>query len=520
MRDNKKTRRNGNTKNTGNAENLILSALFMAFKIIVFPVYVVYYLIKKLAEKGRFSIRLGLSIMHLKIIFKTLVLTGFFILALYGAYKAYFIYEVCSMVAEQAELQIEQHAKQQVERHAEQQVEQHARNEAFEHISGTEENYFAVVYDKDKIVLFSTPDPAILKGAQDKLEYRNIAGFTVINNRYFIVLNMGIFSKAQEIKQSFLFNVYADITGEINSLKFLLMIILLVNAIGLIFAFALSFAASRNTVLPIKEMAEAARSISENNMNVRLNVSNSKSELKGLAMVFNEMMDRIEDGYNRQKQFVSDVSHELRTPIAVLQGYVDMLNRWGKNDKEVLQESLDALKNETENMKDLVENLLFLARNDRGMLNLQKERFSLTNLLFETIKEMVIIDKKHKVTCNINEGIEIYADRNRIKQAVRIFLDNAIKYTPEGGEITINLAAEKRNAIIEISDTGIGMTEEEIKHIFDRFYRSDKSRKREKGGYGLGLTIAKVIVLSHKGKINVRSKPAEGTRIKVFLPVA
>ncbi|NLC68128.1 MAG: HAMP domain-containing histidine kinase [Clostridiaceae bacterium] len=401
----------------------------------------------------------------------------------------------------------------------------------------TEVKCFAIVYDKDKNAMFSIPAYIYsslkgidtLQGAHDeaggKLKYRNIAGFTVIQDKYLLVLNMVLFPRvwetsSREINQSLLFNIYADVTSEINSIKHLLMIILLVDGIGLIFAFALSLGAARDIVSPIEEMAGAARSISENNMNVRLNVSGSKSELKGLAMTFNEMMDRIEDAYNRQKQFVSDVSHELRTPIAVLQGYIDMLNRWGKDDREVLQESLDALKNETENMKNLVENLLFLARNDRGKLDLQKERFSLTDLLLETIREMKIIDEKHKVTWNINEGIEVYADRDRIKQAIRVFLDNAIKYTPEGGEIAINLTTEKKNAVIEVLDTGIGMTVEEMKHIFDRFYRSDKSRKREKGGHGLGLTIAKTIILGHKGKINVRSKPGEGTRIRFFLHLA
>jgi len=229
------------------------------------------------------------------------------------------------------------------------------------------------------------------------------------------------------------------------------------------------------------------------------------------------MMNRIEDQYNRQKQFVSDASHELRTPIAVIQGYVAMLDRWGKNDQEVLQESIAAIKNEAENMNELIDKLLFLARHDNNTFEFQKEEFSMTEMLTEIVKETQIIDSSHRFAFDSKTELSIYGDKNRLKQALRIFIDNALKYTPADGEIAIQLSKDNRYIIVSIKDTGIGMTQEDLKHIFDRFYRSDKSRTKDKGGHGLGLAIAKIIILGHQGKIRVRSKVGEGSEFIIML---
>lgn len=480
-------------------KNTLFKTLHKVLKIITFPIYIVFYALKKLIQKSRISLRLSFSLVHLKIVIRILGLISVLMLFAYGTHKLYFIYDNYKQITEHINTDIK------------------IEHEVLKNILG--DKHHAAVYDENKKFLFSTSfistNGAGRQGYSPTIyEYKKFFSFDVIDNKYFFILD----KEATVDNKIFFLNIYSDITAEIVDIFKLLKIILLVDAIGIIYAIVLSFASGRNIFLPISEMTEAAKTISEKNMNVRLNVSSSKSELKDLARTFNEMMDRIEDGYNRQKQFVSDASHELRTPIAVLQGYVDMLNRWGKNDKEVLQESIDAIKNEAENMKDLVEKLLFLARNDRGTLILQKEDFNLTSLLEETIRETTIIDKKHKLNFNIQRNVNIYADRNSIKQAIRIFLDNAMKYTPKDGIIEINLSAEKKDVIIEILDTGIGMTEEEMQHMFDRFYRSDKSRKREKGGHGLGLSIAKIIILSHGGKINVKSKPSVGTNIRLILP--
>ncbi|HEY8805144.1 MAG TPA: HAMP domain-containing sensor histidine kinase, partial [Clostridium sp.] len=250
-----------------------------------------------------------------------------------------------------------------------------------------------------------------------------------------------------------------------------------------------------------------------------LNVSNSHDELKQLAETFNDMLDRIQSSYEMQNQFVSDASHELRTPIAVIQGYTNMLYRWGKDDKNVLEESIIAIKSESENMKELVEKLLFLARSDKNTQKIYKEEFNINKLIADIIKDTKIIDSNHEISTNINEESLIYADRKLLKQAIRVFIDNSIKYTQSGGSIVLNSYIAKKNLMLEIIDTGIGISKDDLPYIFNRFYRCDKSRAKESGGTGLGLSIAKWIIGMHNGSIVVESRLNMGTKIKIGLPI-
>jgi len=311
--------------------------------------------------------------------------------------------------------------------------------------------------------------------------------------------------------------IYKCIDGQFGFLIKFLMFTVAAHVL-VIFITVMSGIRSNSKVLkPIKDMTETVKRISGKELSLRINVSGIQDELKELAITINEMMDRIENSYNQQQQFVSDASHELRTPIAVLQGYASLLERWGKNDPKVLEESISAIKNEAESMNELVEKLLFLARSDRNRLMLQKERFNLSELMEELVKETELIDKEHKISYKIADHLLITADRGRLKQALRIFMDNAVKYTPKNGEIFVGAQAYKSKNMIVFKDTGIGISGEDIKHIFDRFYRSDKSRTKEKGGHGLGLAIAKIIILGHGGKIKVKSKLGEGTEFRIII---
>lgn len=305
---------------------------------------------------------------------------------------------------------------------------------------------------------------------------------------------------------------------EATYMTVLLMILLVLNMSAIFITLIMGSKASRKMLKPIEKMTKTVKHISIHQLNTRLDVGGSQDELKDLAETFNAMLDRIEASYQQQNQFVSDASHELRTPISVLQGYANLLDRWGKEDKEVLQESIEAIKSESENMKDLIEKLLFLARADKNLQKLELTEFSMGELMSELVKEAKLIDDTHEFVCNIKEDYIFYGDRKSIKQLLRILVDNSVKFTPEGGKISLHQKTWKNFMVIEVEDTGIGIAQEELPHIFERFYRVDKARTKTHGGQGLGLSIAKWIVESHHGKIEVKSLLGVGTKFIIMLP--
>ena len=247
-------------------------------------------------------------------------------------------------------------------------------------------------------------------------------------------------------------------------------------------------------------------------------LSTGDKDLQGLEQAINDLITRMHDAYRQQAQFVSDASHELRTPIAVIQGYVKMLDRWGKDDETVLDESIAAIKTETEHMKTLVEQLLFLARGDSGRQQMNPEPMDLAALAAEVLGEYRMIDESHEWRQGALGSAPVSADPALIKQVARVLVDNAVRYTPAGGSIRLSAGSEKGEAWLEIQDGGIGIDEADVPRIFDRFFRADPARNRASGGTGLGLSIARWIVERHGGRFEVVSRPELGTRIRVYLP--
>lgn len=270
---------------------------------------------------------------------------------------------------------------------------------------------------------------------------------------------------------------------------------------------------------PINEITETAQQMSEKNLSARINVAGTQNELRDLAVVINDMLDRIEAAYNRQKQFVSDASHELRTPIAVIQGYAGLLERWGKDNPDVRDEAIVAISSETHSMKELVENLLFLARHDKKTLSLSFESFASDEMLLELIKDTEIIAKEHRVIAGDIAKCTLVADRSSVKQAVRVFVENAIKYTPPGGSVEISSEIIEESLHITVTDSGAGIKKADLARIFDRFFRADETRNSQTGGHGLGLAIARIIAVSHGGKIHVRSQLGVGSAFTLELPI-
>ena len=230
-------------------------------------------------------------------------------------------------------------------------------------------------------------------------------------------------------------------------------------------------------------------------------------DLQSIEIALNSLLKNMKENEKRQMRFVSDASHELRTPIAVIQGYVNMLDRWGKEDEQVLGESIEALKNESQHMKDLVEQLLFLARGDSGRQHLNMEKTDLNRMVSEV----------WEFRGTENEAY-VFGDVAMVKQSVRIFVQNAAKYSEPGTTIILAVKEDHGYVSYMIEDEGTGMNPQDLSHIFDRFYRSDEARNSETGGSGLGLSIAKWIIDAHGGMIQVVSREDIGSRFVVRFP--
>jgi len=270
---------------------------------------------------------------------------------------------------------------------------------------------------------------------------------------------------------------------------------------------------------PINRMIAATNQIGGGNLDARLDVPEPDDELKSLALTINDMLGRVSDAYRQQGRFVADVSHELRTPLAVMQGNVDLLSRWGSEDKAVLKDSILALQKQTEYMNQLVENLLFLARFDNMRSQLDLSEFAVGELFGELMEEQALIDTAHEYDVDIpSESDLLFADRTMIKQMLRALIDNSVKYTPEGGAIRLGFAADETGATLFVSDDGVGMDAEHCEHIFERFYRVDQARARATGGMGLGLSIVFAIAQAHGGYASAESEPGKGTTVSVMLP--
>lgn len=275
---------------------------------------------------------------------------------------------------------------------------------------------------------------------------------------------------------------------------------------------------NRRIFKPISNLTEMARNLTVTNLHrERLPVRGTEKELRELTQVFNEMLDRLELSYESQKQFVSNASHELRTPIAVIQGYSRMLSRWGASDKEILNEAVEAISEESKAMQELVEKLLFLSRHDRKTLKVQKEWFSMGTVVEEMLKETRMVTKNREIRASLIQNVSVYGDDQLLKQAIRVLIDNAIKYSEDGDSITIGCENRNGNCVLTVTDTGRGMKKEDVDHMFERFYRSDDVRGKV-DGHGLGLSIARLIILAHAGTIKIRTQYTVGTSFTITLP--
>ena len=354
-------------------------------------------------------------------------------------------------------------------------------NRNIEFISSTEINYICVI---------KSTGETLVKNIADFLYCLKKISIVIVSVEVFFILKEIIFGTQKIRKVLKPLNDIAESTQRLSNISF--------------------------DETSIQNLEEAIYNIRPEGTGERIHTGDS--ELSGIEEAINNLLERMREAYIRQARFVSDASHELRTPIAVIQGYANMLDRWGKEDKKVLDESIEAIKSESDNMKKLIEQLLFLARGINGKTRVEFNEFSIKDMMKEIYEESKMIDEDHIYMFKDNDDIKAYGDVRLIKETARILIENAKKYTASGDSIKLSYGIKENNEVyFSIQDNGIGIDYKDINHIFERFFRADTSRGRKTGGTGLGLSIAKWIIDNHKGYFSVVSRKEIGTRITVYL---
>ncbi len=279
---------------------------------------------------------------------------------------------------------------------------------------------------------------------------------------------------------------------------------------------------ARKSLLPIASMNSQTKQITAERLSSRLDVSNARDELGRLATTINELLTRLESSFKSQQRFIADASHELRTPLAVLRGETEVALSKDRSTREY-REALTSIQDEAERLSRIVEDLFILARQPIDVPPaLVRKQLSLNELLNDCVRAARVLAMQKNLDVRIDSGSSpmlLQGDYELLKRMVLNLLDNAVKYTPAGGEIAVVLAQQNANAEIVVRDTGIGIPKMDQRHVFDRFYRVDKARSRSLGGAGLGLSIVRWIVEAHEGEIDVVSAHGSGTEFIVQLPL-
>jgi heavy metal sensor kinase len=319
----------------------------------------------------------------------------------------------------------------------------------------------------------------------------------------------------------YLVEVGASGAGTAATLTRVLLMLAAGLSIAVCVAVAGGFVLVRRSLDPVARMAAKAEAITQHNLSERLPAVKSGDEIERLAVSLNLMISRLQTAIDGSKQFVADASHELRTPLTVMRGELEGLAQDWQLPLHV-REALGSVLEEVVRLAGIVEGLFALSRLDAGEAHAPWQRFDLGELAATTAGQMSLLaeDKDVSVTCESTPGVNVAGDRARLKQVIVNLLDNAIKYTPAGGHVSLSVKRDRDFAILEVADDGIGIPAEALPHVFKRFYRVDGSRSREQGGAGLGLSIVESICTAHDARVEVNSTPGKGSIFRIRAPLA
>jgi two-component system OmpR family sensor kinase len=298
------------------------------------------------------------------------------------------------------------------------------------------------------------------------------------------------------------------------------LLLLAIVAIGLVVAAVGSLMTATRALRPIADVTETARAIAlSRGFARRLEPSRQQDELGELSRTFNEMLDSLDAAYRAQRQFVDDAAHELRAPVTSITGNLELLERARDLPDAEREAILADVRVEAERLGRLVNDLLALARADAG-LRVTRAPVELDRVVVEGMRAMHHLAGDVALGLTALEPAVVVGDADRLKQVLVILVENALRYTPAGGQVRVSLRSLAKEAVLAVEDTGMGIGPADLPRIFDRFYRADPARSRIAGGSGLGLAIAKWVVEAHNGRMEVESEPDQGTVFRVWLPLA
>ena len=277
----------------------------------------------------------------------------------------------------------------------------------------------------------------------------------------------------------------------------------------------------QRSLKPVDQIIRSAERISSRNLSERLPVPDTRDELERLSIALNHMIRRLDESFQHNQRFLADASHELRTPLTIIQTELETVIDKTGSELDVREFAASVL-DEVERLRKIVEGLFALSRLDAGEALERSDPFDLGELVATTADQMCLlaVDKNISITCHSPQKVIVQGDRARLKQVAVNLLDNAIKYTPQGGRVNVRVTARDTKALLEVSDNGIGIPSEALPHLFERFFRVDKARSRDLGGAGLGLSIVKSICAAHAGQVKVESQEGRGTCFVVELPLS
>ena len=309
-----------------------------------------------------------------------------------------------------------------------------------------------------------------------------------------------------------------EIYENLHEIQLKIMTWLIVVAISVI---VMSMFVIRTITRPVGELREGIAKMTSGDFSARVNVR-GHNEFAELAAAFNSMSERLELLDKSRNQFVSNASHELKTPLSTMKILIETILYQDPIDPGMTKEFLADVNKEIDRLSRIVSDLLTLVNIDSGGMKLNNTDVDINELLLEQVKRLAPLARENgiELDCSAKESLEVTGDSVKLQQVIYNVIDNAIKYTPRGGEVHASLARAGKRAIIRVSDTGIGIPADDLPHIFDRFYRVDKARSRATGGTGLGLSIVKQIVQLHGGSIIATSEEGNGTTFVIEFPLA